>query len=68
METTETGTQLRKLLDRVRIEVFPERDGNDLFGDFRLHCGFVRIEVFPERDGNCVHTVSTCYGDRMVSE
>ena len=53
METTRLACLVVLLVRLVRIEVFPERDGNsprvvplgDYFND-------VRIEVFPERDGN----------------
>ena len=38
---------------RVRIEVFPERDGNIAFrAVHNIEKLQVRIEVFPERDGN----------------
>ena len=38
----------------VRIEVFPEKDGNELENDDQVSPikFYVRIEVFPERDGN----------------
>ena len=38
----------------VRMEVFPERDGNWEYGVFRdfVQFHYVRMEVFPERDGN----------------
>ena len=40
-------------LSLVRIEVFPERDGNLCnWARVAYNIIIVRIEVFPERDGN----------------
>ena len=37
----------------VRMELFPERDGNSLTGSRSAHTQIkVRMELFPERDGN----------------
>ena len=51
---TETSTVIEQPgSEVVRIEVFPERDGN--FMDliiYKREFVAVRIEVFPERDGN----------------
>ena len=39
--------------DNVRMEVFPERDGNYSYCYHRQRSiSLVRMEVFPERDGN----------------
>ena len=46
---------VRTLHDRseVRMEVFPERDGNSHpVHEDALYRSWVRMEVFPERDGN----------------
>ena len=52
METNTTVLSTRLRL-AVRIEVFPERDGNSLRPDDPNSAQRdVRIEVFPERDGN----------------
>ena len=39
----------------VRMELFPERDGNrQIVSWIRNDNPAVRMELFPERDGNCV--------------
>ena len=49
----------------VRIEVFPERDGNQQQqGSGGVLVNFVRIEVFPERDGNIIDTILAMFSAR----
>ena len=54
METITTLLRTIRYLSRVRMEVFPERDGNyfNRFSQDVNEVFHVRMKVFPERDGN----------------
>ena len=53
METCITDVNCHPISLLVRMEVFPERDGNILLKSLISPISkIVRIEVFPERDGN----------------
>ena len=53
----------------VRIEVFPERDGNYFYTDILdSRLWIVRMKVFPERDGNGSKISSLQIGKNVMSE
>ena len=61
METGTTARPAWELNAGVRIEVFPERDGNEITPpSTETGTQLVRIEVFPERDGNLSLLLEEC--------
>ena len=58
METASIITSNRDAFNIVRMELFPERDGNFLFLLWCQKAMFlVRMELFPERDGNVLFPI-----------
>ena len=61
METTSVRDVIHTFTSIVRMEVFPERDGNSEQRERRgVRVPSVRMEVFPERDGNVYRIQPPC--------